>query len=203
MINSGYLSARESFLADLQKEVDKGQKTEKQKNAAAVAYLNNNVAVFVRKSQQRIMQTSKALSLISFLLLLYSLLIVAKSYFIVFARVFYSTNPIGVPGKEENSRGVPGAIEVVGNSYQIKDNEKEVFYLTFKALGPNAIDRRRIPQFLSLIFTRVTRGRYMFCKVDMTDKAQTGACEIKVDAPCEIVKWSIKDKQEVFVDWFF
>ena len=199
MINSGYLSARESLLSDLQSQVDKAQAAEQDHKVATVNYLNSQTDTFIGRSKQRVIQVSKALALISALILLYSLLVLGKSFLVVFSRVFYSTNSIGVPTDTESSRK-PGEIEVVGNVHVIDENQKEPVYLAFKVLGPNAIDRRRIPQALSLFFSRISFGKYVLCKVDMKDTAQKGSCEIKVDAPAEIIKWKINAGQEVFVN---
>lgn len=209
MINSAYRSSRASMLANLQGELDEIDQTATDAKQQILDAFNRTANNFSGFTQQRIGETATGLRLAGWAALCYSLLILIKSYMIVFARVFcarvataLATPDVDETGPEDGRRGPPiGAMTARGSRHRLdKADGYSRTYVSFRACGNNVVDRRRVPQPLSLLFRRLRARNYAMCLIDFDAGDGITSCDIIVDPPSEIVQWDLKDGDEVFVD---
>ena len=209
MINSGYVSAREKMLADLQADLDELERAGKGNAQDMKNAVDENFMLFTDQSQRRISDTATGLRFVGWATFFYAILILVKSYMIVFARVFYwrvSTTPAhraegddvaAAPGKPARS----GRMKRVKSQHTIaRDDGYSRYYLAFRSCGNNVVDRRRIPQPLSLVLKRLFSRNYVMCLVDLGADNDIDCCDVIVDPPSEIVQWDLTEDDEIYVD---
>ena len=204
MINSAYASARANMLADLKAELQQQKKNGEDIQANAKAEVLTRAAELERQSHRRIRDTATGLRYAGWATLAYSILILAKSFMIVFARVFYakvSTTPARPDDAAPRSRAQPGRMATLGSQHKLAPGDGYWrYFISFKACGNNVVDRRRIPQSMALVLKRLWSRNYMMCLVDFKADKAIKSCDLIVDPPAEIVQWDLKKNDEVFVD---
>jgi Mitochondrial biogenesis AIM24 len=199
MINSGYISARESMMQELNAKVAEAKGDVAQARKNVVDHIIKEVDRFTHDATTRVQQTASGLSLLGWILQLYAIVVLIESFLIVFARLYYKTEGVVIDRADDAADVPPGKITVSPSELQLTRRAPMKTYFVFKVVGPNAVDRRRIPQPLSLALARIFTGRYMMCLIDLSDRQYEQGCEIKVDAPREIIVWQINKDQEVFI----
>ncbi len=209
MITSAYRSSRASMLAEFQGKLDEIDETAANAEQQIIDAFTGAADNFSGFTQQRIGETATGLRLAGWAALCYSLLILVKSYMIVFARVFCArvATALATPdedetGPEDGRSGPPvGAMTARGSQHRLdRADGFDRYYVNFRACGNNVVDRRRVPQPLRLIFRRLRARNYAMCLVDFGAGDGITSCDIIVDPPSEIVQWDLKDGDEAFID---
>ncbi|WP_281857549.1 AIM24 family protein [Litoreibacter halocynthiae] len=210
MINGAYRSARNGMISDLENELARAEKRGENSAEDYKRIYTEKMDGFSGRVKQAIGYTATGIRFSGFVALLYGLLILAKSYMIVFARVFYArvtTSPAqDVIGGSETAR--KGAPKACGPRHTLRATAKtERFYVAFRACGNNVVDRRRLPQPLSLLVKRLFSKNYAMCLVELEKRAETkddvsvSSCDLIVDPPAEIVEWKLAPDEEILVDF--
>lgn len=210
MMNSAYQKHKNAAVAGMHRDADKIDDATRQNADALTTQANNIATEHVNAlqiiSKRSIKRVASAASLVSVVFLAYSLLILAKSYLVVFARVLYSRFPIEPlselddhkTSKENAPRGKPLAtngVQNVSDTYTITDKEiREKIYAKSEVIGINIVERKRFPQPFRLPLRRLLSGAYMLCEID---PQQQSSCTLKVDSPAELVAWHLKDGEEI------
>jgi len=210
MINSAYRSSRDGMLDDLERNlgnVTDGADDTAQKINTAMTDANQ---AFALHTKQGITDVATGLRFAGWVALFYSLMVLTKSYMIVFARVFCArvATALATPDADEPEQGdeaeaaAPiGAMTVRGSQHQLdRADGYDRYYVTFRACGNNVVDRRRVPQPMGLVIKRLLSSNYAMCLVDFTAHDGITACDIIVDPPSEIIQWDLKAGDEVFID---
>lgn len=200
IFNSGYLVAKEAFLRDVRLKTEELSGTVTERQTQIQTAINARLDALTAKITLRIYQAGAALSLLQAMLFAYAVLVLVKSWLIVYARVIYNTISISREVGDVRIRKTPGKIKVHGAQTRLKPGVQKRWYFAFNVLGPNAIDMRRIPQVFSIILLRLRTSRYMLCRVDGVRANSPHQVELKVDAPGSIVEWEINEGEEVYIN---
>jgi hypothetical protein len=203
MANSAYQQTKRKQLDSMQAEIDDLHSKQDQLGdgyaQAMTAAVNYRITLIGEAAVAATRQISRTLTLFRYVLALYSLLVLAKSFAIVFARVFYSRVPFGDRLGEDDQAAADrarfGKITKHGERFLIPNNSTTSYYLRPKFAGPNVIERRRIPQWGKVILGRILSGAYVLIYVDTREKDQVG-CYALVEPPGRIVEWELADGEE-------
>lgn len=204
MANSAYQQTKRKQLDSMQAEIDDLHSKQGQLGdgyaQAMTAAVNYRINLIGEAAVAATRQISRTLTLFRYVFALYSLLVLAKSFAIVFARVFYSRVPFGDRLGEDDQAAVDrahfGKITKHGERFLIPKNSATSYYLRPKFAGPNVIERRRIPQWGKVILGRILSGAYVLIYVDTREKDQVG-CYALVEPPGRIVEWELAKGEEV------
>ena len=128
----------------------------------------------------------------SYVLAFYALLVLLKSFLVVFARVLYRDHTIGVHGS-----GVSpfGSVSADSNQYEISAGGGPGFFSKLDAIGNNVVDRKRIPFWYKIPIARIFNRAFVLCYID--PKEYEKPCFLKVNSPGKIVVWTLKPDEEV------
>lgn len=156
------------------------------------------------ETQRRIEDTATGLRYAGIASFMYSLIILFKSYIMVFARVFYARvpfKPLSGPVEPQGGNAKTGITRSHGSSHRLlptRDDRR--FFIVFRACGNNVVDRRRIPQPTKLALKRLLAGNMAMCLIDFDAGDDIESCDMIVDPPAEITEWHLREGDEVFVD---
>ncbi|MEZ5813998.1 MAG: hypothetical protein R3E13_04650 [Alphaproteobacteria bacterium] len=212
-INSAYLSAKKSMLADLKLKLNRVEGAGKEKASQIKAVIDDTFKNFETQTNRRITNVATGMRYINWAALIYGIIILFKSLMIVFARVFYaraSTAPaqkcaeaeeeLSAPPETPAKNG-PGKMTRARHKYTLtRDDGHQRYYINFRSCGNNVIDRRRIPQPFALIFRRMVAKNYVMCQIDLNADDSVSGCDIIVDPPAEIVIWDLNEQDEILID---
>ena len=163
MINSAYVSSRESMLADFQRDLGQANSSVENNSDAAIAEVERRAQHMESQTQRRIKDTATGLRYFGWASLLYGVLVLIKSLMIVFARVFYARMPFEPAGADEDEevtsdpkRKKIGKAAPKGSQLELRrsDGHKR-YYVSFRSCGNNVVDRRRMPQAGRLALKRL------------------------------------------------
>lgn len=204
MANSAYQKTKRKQLDSMQAEIDHLHSKQDQLGdgyaQAMTDAVNYRINLIGDAAVAATQQISRTLTLFRYVFALYSLLVLAKSFAIVFARVFYSRVPFGDKLGEDDQEGEArarfGKITRHEERFLIPNNSTRSYYLRPRFAGPNVIERRRIPQWGRVVFGRILSGSYVLIYVDTREKDQVG-CYALVEPPGRIVEWELADGEEV------
>lgn len=204
MMNSAYQRAKKQQLDAFQRKMDtefapherKGDVYAEAFSAEATRTLN----ILETNSKIALHQVVLTLTILGYTLSLYAILVLLKSYLVVFARVLYADNSFKPLPNEAPEKSGTGRTRKLGDSFGIANNSKRKFYARDSAIGINVVERKRLPHWHRVPFARLLTGTYVLCFIDTTEDYQQ-ACNLKVDAPAELVFWELKDGEEVVVNF--
>jgi hypothetical protein len=199
MVNTAYTRSRDRQLAIAQSKIQKA-------NADVEAGAEGTAQTFVLTAEGAMQNTElaairftrhlfNALQLISFILSVYAILVLVKSFLVVFSRHYYSSKPMAALADGDENE-VFGQIRKANSVYSIPNNDGKRFYVKYEAIGVNVVDRKRIPYWYKSLISRMLNGCYALCLVDTSTKFQ-GKGDIKVDPPGQIVVWMLKENEHV------
>lgn len=167
---------------------------------ALSAEATRTLSILETNSKIALRQVVMTLTILGYALSLYALLVLFKSFLVVFARVLYADNSFKpLTEKAVKSTGY-GTTRKLGDSFAIANNSKRKFYAKDSAIGINVVERKRLPQWHRVPFARLLTGSYVLCFIDTSEDYQQ-ACNLKVDAPSELVLWDLADGEEVVINF--
>lgn len=202
MINSAYVSGRESMMADLRRKLD-GMDEGARRDAAQINRLvDEQLSQLSAQTNRRISDTATGLKYVGWVMLFYGLMILMKSMMIVFARVFYDRVTVSLAQTEEGETiKKVGRMSKKGSRLELaRGDGHDQYYVAFRACGNNVVDRRRIPQPTKLVVKRLFSRNLAMCLVDFSAAKGVASCDLIVDPPAQIVQWDLLEEEEVFVD---
>ncbi len=204
MINGAYRSARDGMIDDLERDLASVDKSATNSAEQMKQKYTDRMNAFAGRTEQAIGYTATGIRFAGFLALAYGLLILAKSYMIVFARVFFArvaTSPAReAVGASERARR--GQINVHGSQLTLNENgQGGRFYVAFRACGNNVVDRRRLPQPSHLMIKRLFSRNLAMCLVDFDAEESVPTSDIIVDPPAQITEWKLRDDDVVYLDF--
>lgn len=205
MINSAYVSARENMLEDFRRDLERADGSVASGTEGVVAELERRAALMGEQTKRRINDTATGLRYFGWASLLYSVLVLIKSWMIVFARVFYNRVPFRATEDsqeeaESNGRKI-GRAAAKGSRLELKPTKDEIrYYIAFRACGNNVVDRRRLPQPTRIFFKRLFSRNLAMCLIDFSADRKITSCDVIVDPPAQILQWDLLPGDEVFVD---
>ena len=204
MINGAYRSSRDGMISDLERDLANIEESVDGGAGGMKAAYEIRMNGFAERTTQAIGYTSTGIRFAGFLAFAYGLVILAKSYMIVFARVFFArvaTSPAReVVGVSERAR--KGQIKVHGSQLTLnKDGKGGRYYVVFRACGNNVVDRRRLPQPSHLMIKRLFSRNYAMCLVDFDTDSSITSSDIIVDPPAQITEWKLRADDVVYLDF--
>ena len=206
MINSAYVSARENMLEDFRRDLERADGSVASSTEGVVAELERRAALMGEQTKRRINDAATGLRYFGWASLLYSVLVLIKSWMIVFARVFYNRVPFRATddseeeAAESNGRKVGRAVPK-GSRLELKPTKEATrYYIAFRACGNNVVDRRRLPQPTRIFFKRLFSRNLAMCLIDFSADRKINSCDVIVDPPAQILQWDLLEGDEVFVD---
>jgi hypothetical protein len=197
MANSAYQNSKKRQLASMQAEIDelhhKQELQGDQLAAATNAVIDYRTNMVADASKTAIIQMSRALTFIGWVFALYSVLVLLKSFAVVFARVFYFQNTVRHAASATDRFG---KVKSDAQEFIVPNNSATKYYASIAVIGPNVIERKRIPHWSKMIIRRILSGNYILSYIDTQLKGQ-GACELRVSPPGELVVWTLVKGEEV------
>ena len=179
---SDFGSARADKEADAQEAV-----------SSASDSLNSGIVELSGATRAAIGRLSLSLRILGVVLTAYSLLVLAKSFLIVLARVIYNSRPIHPLRLAKDSIGK--AVKPSGSVFTIDPKSQDRLYIRRGAIGLNVIEKLRLPHWRSAIISRIWNGCYYLSYIDGASLDEP--CDIRLDSPAELVVWDITPGQEV------
>jgi hypothetical protein len=203
VVNSVYRKLRDVFLKELDREIAAIDSDVK----ATAADRENRVNRAVEKTTGQVANSTetavkkffKTLDQISFLLLIYSLLTLSKTYLVVLSRVIFRDQRkqsmfarIGT-GDASRSRY---SIRKLDQEFEIKKDDGLDYYVALEFELRNNVPRTVWPRPMTAIIGRLLSGRYRLGYVDVSRDDFTDATMV-LNTPSEFVKWRLVDGEEV------
>jgi hypothetical protein len=201
-VNSIYRRVRDLLLRELDQEIASIDSRVKNEADARVQQINKAVqdaSARVAKSTELATQKFfETLNEISLLLLIYSFLILLKTYLIVLARVIFRDDPDGKigrvgPGNVPRSRS---PIQPLDQEFEIRASDNINYYVAFEFELRNNVPRTVWPKFATSPVGRIVSRRYRLGLVDVEAPNFTDAT-IVVNSPAEFVVWTLRPGEEV------
>lgn len=206
MMNSAYQKHKNAAISGLRADA---QSIDAATQANAEAFTNTSTEIASRQitslqniSKRSVIRIGEAAALVGVVFTIYSILVLMKSYLVVFARVLYSKLPFtsfeesqdaeeaSSTKKSSSARKVPSGKDV----YTVTQKFPERIFARSDVIGVNVVERKRFPQAKQLALRRILSGTYMLCEID---PKQQLSCDLKVDAPSELVSWTLDEGEEV------
>jgi hypothetical protein len=210
VVNSVYRKARDMALNEIERQVRASQSLMQAKGAAAVAVANQQIDLARQRSAQwagqattKIFETGRQ---IAFLLAIYSIVMLIKTFFVVLARVAFREKDstggglvatLRTPWKaEQQTAHSPAATK--GNEFVIARKAPERgFYVATSFEVRNAVPNVSLPQPFTALIGRLFAGRYLLGYIDAS-KLNADAT-IVVNAPNTLVHWELEAGDEIVV----
>ena len=205
-VNSAYRKVRDMALAQMDREIiDLNLAVTAEGQARA-----DQVSNFVRRSANGVANSSNfaiakffhTMTQISWLLLIYSVMVLIKTLLVVLARVHFRDapdNPFNLSLRQSGGSEVPEtknrALKVLGQRFLIPAGSK-AFYVAPAFEVRNSVPRTAWPRPVTAIVGRVLTGRYRMGLVDPSAPGFSKAT-IQVNPPAELVQWVLQDDEEV------
>lgn len=192
MTNRAYVRARDRQLDRMQAELDSLYMDQEIRNEEYAGKFEKIARARIEQiketSQQAIEQSAKTLLWLGWAMTAYGILVLFKSFLVVFARVLYFRHTVTQdddPGKE-----VFGKVSTSTDTFRIPNNCPTRYYVKSSAIGVNVVERKRMPLPFKLPFVRLRTGAYVLSYIDTSAEFQD-ACDIRVDAPAELAVWEL------------
>lgn len=199
MINSGYVSAKRSLVNQIHQKVREIESATEDKRQEIAGQIYSAIDGLTDRSKTAIRLTADGTSLAGALSLVYALMMLVKSFLVVFARVFYNKNPFAAEATKGRISG--GTIAARQSERQLRKTGPRRLFIHRRFFASNMMDRPRVPQPFSLAITRILAGRYVLNLIDFSDTAHPNpSCTVRVDRPGKIVTWQLAKNTEVFLD---
>lgn len=207
MANSSYQRAREKSIRSMERELAKSDENiqgnadqfaaKAQSLTGSVSSTTNSVAGL---SIASVFLTYKTLST---LMLIYSIMILFKSFLVIFGRVIFDPkrNP-KISAQFRPDEGPKGQVKLTlkGSGFKVPKAYASDRYYCFRDIqlsGPPPA--RTFPLGIRFFLTRVLSKRVSFKFVEGGRSGSTNfAATISIDPPQEIVEWKLRDGERVF-----
>ncbi|MCR9139449.1 MAG: hypothetical protein NXI27_25840 [Alphaproteobacteria bacterium] len=204
MMNSAYKRAKKQQLDAFERKMDATFEPHERKGDAYADALSaeatRTLGILETNSKIALHQVVLTLTILGYGLTLYAILVLFKSYLVVFARVLYADNSFKPLSDQSAAASDTGRTRKLGDSFAIANNSRRKFYAKDSAIGINVVERKRLPHWHRVPFARLITGTYVLCFIDTTEEYQE-ACNLKVDAPAELVYWDLKEGEEVVINF--
>lgn len=204
MMDSAYQRSKKQQLDAFQRKMDAEFAAHERKGDvyadAISAEATRKLNILETNSKIALRQVVLTLKIVGYTLSLYAILVLFKSYLVVFARVLYADNSFKPLPEDAPEKAGSGKTKKLGDSFAIANNSKRKFYARDSAIGVNVVERKRLPHWHLVPFARLLTGTYVLCFIDTSEDYQQ-ACNLKVDAPSELVFWELEDGEEVVINF--
>lgn len=204
IVNSAYVSVKNRLLSKLTTEAEKTKAEAIRVSGEgadwAGAFISTKIGEVRSAMILAIAKTFTAMRQIALLITIYSLIMLVKSYLLVFSRVWFrqgSANYAQVAmGTVKPSHG---SIRNVGQVYKVLRGAKTNFYLSRRYKASNAPPATRIPRWRMAPISRLRNRSYLLNYIDV---AQTqGTAEFHTGAPSEFVEWDLAKGEDVLFNF--
>ena len=134
--------------------------------------------------------------LLKFIMDFLLLLLIIKSFMVVFSRIAFSGKEDAyVTLLEEEKRMTKGTIKKCGKQYTILSSVKSNFYASRKFKPSGRPPKFTIPQKLRVIVARIFTGNYALNHIVM--KGRKGSVYFNLTGSNEFIEWDLKPNEEV------
>lgn len=200
--NNAYVSAKQRQLRRLRQELGaiardtttSASEKEKLMNEA----FSRQIEQLEDVSNSAVASSFEGISLLGWLLFLYSLLILAKTYLIVFSRVsFARKTTYSATFKTINDSDAAGEIVRLGHDFKLPVDDKRTYFFArnkVTVIGP-PMDRVT-PQRFKAFFARLFSGSLSLNRV-VPSNTDDGA-GVSINPPAELVMWKLRRNERVF-----
>lgn len=196
MMNSAYQRSRDRQLGEMQNSLNRlnaeGQQANQEITAQVASVAQRRIDAISNMTSASVIQIAKAALISSFILGFYSILILLKSFLVVFARVIYLTHTIS---SASGTKSKFGRVRAVGCEHEIDASDARKYFVRPDAIGNNVIDRKRLPHPSRLPLSRLFSGNYIMCYIDPS--ASREPSYLKVDKHSSIVVWELEPGEKV------
>lgn len=209
VVNSVYRKARDMALNEIERRARSTEVLLAAKGAAAVAAANQEVdkartrtSEWTNQATTKVFTTSRQIAL---LLAIYSMVMLIKTFFVVFARVAFreptpdnggSIATLRTPWSA-NQQTTTTPVPIKGNTLVIKPAKNEAYYVATNFEIRNAVASVWLPQPLTASLGRLFAGRYILGYVD-AEKLK-GNATVVVNSPNNLVQWELAKGEEIIV----
>ena len=204
MMNSAYQRAKKQQLDAFQTTLDNAfEEQDRVGKEYAEAFSNEaerRLGILETNSIVALRQVVLTLTVLGYALTLYAVLVLLKSYLVVFARVLYSDNSFKPLQEIDEESTKTGRTRKLGDTFAIPNNSARQYYARDSAIGINVVERKRLPHWHRIPLARLFSGSYVLCLIDTKEPYQK-ACNLKVDAPAELVHWELKQGEQVVINF--
>lgn len=207
--NSIYQSFRRDFLNELDRRLDAAAARAGSDiaafKAAATEEVNDLADTFSKRVEVGLQSSFRGYEIASWIALLYSLIILIKTYLIVFARVIfnaeYSHFASFEAGKMPEAHGeIVIRTSASNNELTWPASDGGLYFVNRSKLGlTNHPASKRRPKPLAAIFTRLANKTWTLNKVDMSKRDRYAG--ISATPPNSLVEWKLKRNERV-IFWF-
>jgi hypothetical protein len=206
--NSIYQSVRKDLLDEMDRRLDAaaaraGGDIEKFR-VEATQEADNLARLFSQRVEVGLKSGFEAYRIVSQIALIYSIIILIKTYLIVFARVIFNAKhphfAAFEPGKIPDSHGqITVRTTPASNEFRIPAADTKTYFVGRRLGLANHPQSKRHPRPLAAIFTRIANCAWVLNKVDMSKR--DSYVGLTVSPPNSLVEWQLK-KGERVIFWF-
>lgn len=206
--NSIYQSVRRDFLSELDRRLNvaaaRAQGDIATFRAQATAEVNQLASLLSQRTEVGLKSSFQSYYLFSWVILIYSIIILIKTYLIVFARVIFNTKygqfAVFEPGSIPRSHGQIGVrTNATSNELKLPTTDTTTYFVSRKLGLANHPQSKRRPKPLAAIFTRIANRAWVLNRVDMSNRSTYAG--LTVSPPNSLVEWQLK-KDERVIFWF-
>ncbi|SMD12069.1 hypothetical protein [Primorskyibacter flagellatus] len=197
-VRQGILDGLEARLERAETEAGRGTEAFRQR---AVTEVDAALAIYRDTTTASIGQSFLMLNAVSVLLLIYSLMVLFKTYLIVLGRVILHpdeslTASLAV-GRVPRSQGMTRASE--RGSLAFGKARRDVLYVKRDTGVYNVPTSARVPMPFKAIFSRILHRAWRMQKVDLSQRSQVSG--LTMPPPASLVEWTLRSDEQVVFEW--
>lgn len=207
VVNSAYRKARDLALSQVEREARKAKDLVDKRGQAAVIAANQRidatrqtVGTWTGQGTTKVFETATK---VAFLLALYSLMMLIKTYLLVLARFIFRddrAHPAAASlalGGRKTRHTTPEAFDL-GEEFAIRGSRGKSYFIATSFEVRNAVPTLAIPQPFTSPISRLFAGRFAYGLLD-ADQLGTAEATIVVKSPEHLVRWELVEGQHLVV----
>ncbi|NND00036.1 MAG: hypothetical protein HKN85_07630 [Gammaproteobacteria bacterium] len=203
-VNSGYVSVKNRQLRKLRGELDELEATVGKDSpefaAKARELVKAELTALQRMNKTAISSTSNSIKSISKLLLIYSLILLLKTFMIVYSRISFARHTTNfVSFATDNDPPARGTLKKRGATMTLTKAGGAYFCSRHTVVVDGPPEDRVTPQRWTAFFARLFTQHLAMNRVDPAK--YSGKTTVDVDAPSQLVEWSLKDQERVIFNF--
>ena len=202
LTNRAYVSTKYRELEKLEKELEiianDTSLTVDQKAKKMQEKIDSSIERMQSVSKTAVNSSFKAYSYFSILMFVYTVIILIKTFLIVFSRISFSPGTSNHATFNTDATEIPqGKIKRLKDKFKLAKSDKKNYYFARQGITIAGVPpARKTPQMFTAIFTRILHKRWSFNYVQPS--RSTAGVTISVAKPSEFVNWKLSEGEKVY-----